>query len=87
MHGIQSNAGSDSLECLLLQEGIEDGERQAHQIVKVNRLCANTVNITEANGINQQYAVYEFADGGKACEIEDQKPYSLFVSKIQTVKA
>ena len=83
---IQHQAGSgESLECLLLHEGNDDGERQEHRIVKLNRNCTNTVNMTEANGINQQYAVYEFADpvkGGIHYEVEDQKPYSLFVSKI-----
>lgn len=81
------SAVADNVECLLIHD---DGMKNEHKIVKINRNPQNTVNIQEANGVNQQYAVYEFAapaKGQRHCQIDDQKPYSLYVSKIAQVKA
>lgn len=67
-----------------------NSETNEHQIVKINRNPQNTVNVEESNGTNQQYAVYEFAEppkGTKPWEVDDQKQYSLYVSKIMQVRA
>jgi hypothetical protein len=81
------SAVSDCVEGLLIHD---DGTKNEHKIVKINRNPQNTVNIEEASGTNQQYAVYEFATptkGQRNCQIDDQKQYSLYVSKIAQVKA
>jgi hypothetical protein len=63
----------------------DNGDKNEHQIVKINRNPHNTVNVEEANGTLQQYAVYEFAEppkGQRAWEVDDQKAYTLYVNKI-----
>lgn len=72
----------ENLECLLIHD---NGTKNEHKIVRINRNPQNTVNIEEANGTNQQYAVYEFTEptkGQSAISVEDQRQYALFVSKI-----